>query len=240
MIILGALGFLGYKFAWPLIVSPVSTPEPLPTPTPPEPEPEPEPTPVTTHSSLFIVTPADSTEENILETVTAEFIKALFPAGETSGVTIGDGMIRELVINTAEGPLTFPSFITAMLSEINAPGIEAAFEDDFTLFVYKDGVNDLPGFIAKVKPEAAASTLDAVSTALEASPNLKNFYLTDPGTISAFRAGTVGVNPIRYATFTTAGYAFNYGWFKNVAGDTYLIAASSYKGITEAAKRAGF
>jgi len=141
---------------------------------------------------------------------------------------------------SSSGPVAFSEFLPTMLPDILPEGIAGAFEEDFTLFVHKDGTNDLPGFIAKVKTGTAPETLSAISTALEASPNAGNFYATAPGAKSAFRDGSVNGDPVRYAPFATAGYAFNYGWFKDASGVDYLVVASSYKGISAVVTRAGF
>ncbi|MFA4999321.1 MAG: hypothetical protein WC519_01165 [Parcubacteria group bacterium] len=242
VIIVAGLGVLGYIFGKPLFTTPIQTPESLPPAIPPEEtipeELPPEETPAV-HSSYFTAASADMTEEYSVESVTLESLKALFPLPKDA--TASDNAIRELVISSAGIPITFSEFLSVMLPDLNAPGIAATFEDDFTLFVYEDGTNNLSGFIAKVKTDVAPETLASVSSALEASPNLANFYLTDPGTKSAFRDGTVtGGKPVRYAPFSTAGYAWNYGWFKDASDSSYLVVASSYKGITEAVARAGF
>lgn len=235
------IGVAGWFFAKPLLMSPApQIPEALPPAIPPAEEtPSEEPvveTPAVTHVSFF-ATPADVTDSLAVETVTMESLKALFPAPETS--TLADGAIRELDITSAGAPLKFSEFLPAMLPDILPAGV-SSFEEDFTLFVHKDGTNDLPGFIAKVKADTDPETLSAISAALEASPNAGNFYAVSPGAKSAFRDGAVNGDPVRYAPFATAGYAFNYGWFKDASDSQYLVVASSYKGIVAAVTKAGF
>ncbi len=236
-----ALGIVGFIFVRPLLMAPAPVLESIPPAIPPEETPpvveEPvEETPVA-HASFF-TTPADEFEELTVETVAMDSLKTLFPAPQ--GSTLADGSVREIVVFSAGAPIGFSSFLSTMLPDMLPDGIAGTFEEDFTLFVHRDGTNDLPGFIAKVKAGTAPETLAAISTALEASPNVGNFYAVSPGAKSAFRDGTVNGDPVRYAPFATGGYAFNYGWFKDASGADYLVVASSYKGITEAVKRAGF
>lgn len=241
VVIVAGLAVAGFMFAKPLLTAP-EIPESIPPAiTPPEEvipaEEAPAEIPSVTHASFF-ATPADITGELTVETVTLDSLKALFPTPEEPA--LADGSIRELIVSSSSGPVAFSAFLSTMLPDILPEGIAGTFEEDFTLFVHKDGTNDLPGFIAKVKVGTAPETLSAISTALETSPNAGNFYATSPGARAAFRDGAVNGDPIRYAPFATAGYAFNYGWFKDASGADYLVVASSYKGITEAVSRLGF
>jgi len=239
---------VGFFLVRPILFAPAPTPleslppaiipeeEVLPPSELPEVSETPEVTPIV-HSSFFS-TPADNIESYTIETVTLTAVKTLFAAPE--GSALGDGTMRELIISDASGPISFSAFMGAFFPDMNMEALASAFEDDFTAFVYRDDSSDLPGFIAKVSSEAAAETLSSMSTAIESSSNLGNIYLVDPGTVSTFRDGAVSGNPVRYAPFATAGYAFNYGWLKDDAGADYLMVSSSYQGMTEAVSRAGF
>jgi len=261
IIIVAGLGALGFMFLKPLFTTPVET-TPLVTPeessagllegeTTTSAETE-TPIKLPVHVS-FLTVPADSVMNASIDELTLVSLKeAIFPletTEEEEGAEVieeepldplADGAVQELVISLPEALLAFSDFIGVTLPDMNTEAIALAFEDDFTLFIHQDGTNKLLGLIAKVKSEAEPEALAAVSTALEASPNLANFYATDPGAISAFKDGAVSGDPVRYAPFSTAGYAFNYGWFKDAGGADYLVAASSYKTIVEAIERAGF
>lgn len=247
IVIVAGLGALGFMFLKPLLIAPqneipeIVPPEELPEePTPPE-EPEAPTEEIPVHASFF-VTPADSLGQISMPDVSLTTLKAAIfaPEGGTEKPGLADNAIKEIVVSVADKLLAFPQFISMVLPEMNAEAITPVFEDDFTLFIHKDGTNELLGFIAKVKADADPETLAAISTAFEASPNLHNFYAVAPGTLSAFKDGSVNGDPVRYAPFSTAGYAFNYGWFKDSSGSDYFVAASSYKGITAATVRAGF
>ncbi|MCK9187134.1 MAG: hypothetical protein PHS16_01790 [Candidatus Colwellbacteria bacterium] len=245
---IGAVGFFLVK---PLLFSPVESPESFPPAIIPEEEVAPpvgEEPPVTgengetaeeaiVHASFFAES-ADLVEPLTVESITAESISALFPSSEEAEIEEGD--IRELVISDNAGPISFSEFLPALLPDMNAEGLKAAFEDDFTLFVYRDDMSDLPGFIAKVSTDTESEILSSVSSAIESSPNLGNMYSSDPGEISSFKDGSVAENPVRYAPFAGAGYAFNYGWFVDDAGTNYLVASASYEGMAVAVEKAGF
>lgn len=241
------VGILGYMLVKPLLVGPDLTPivntppveEVLPpVELPPATTPETELVPAAAvHTSLFTLA-ADKVEERVLPTLTIADIKAAFiPA---VGETIADTSIREVVTKVGTASVTFPEFISTLIPDMNSEAIKTVFVPDFTLFVYKDKTADLPGFIAKVDPAATPDALAAFSTSLEASTGLGVFYPEDPGTIGAFKAGSVNSKPIKYAAFSKAGYAFDYGWFKAADGVQYLVVSSSYAGMKEAVRRAGF
>ncbi len=185
----------------------------------------------------FFVSPADTERGWNIGNVDIANLRSAFQP--LAGEAMQDGAMIELNITHNNNPILFSEFLTTMLPDKNIAGIAATFEDDFTLFVYRDGINDLPGFIAKVRATTTPETLATFSSALEASPNLKNFYATDPGVMSAFRAGAIQGDPIKYAPFA-AGYAFNHGWFKDALGANYLVVSSSHKGMVRAIELARF
>ena len=233
IIILATIGITGFMFIRPLLITPVVTPEIIP------PAPIVEEAPITTAPARtsFFITPANfSATWTIVSTELAEIRNALRSPEEEE---VQDGAITEIIIKQDSNDIVFHNFLTAMLPNKNPAGITASFEDNFTLFVHRSGTNDLPGFIAKGRPEITPETMSSLSTALEASPNLKNFYAVNPGVMSAFRAGSIAGNPIRYASFA-AGFTFNYGWFKDDTGINYLVVASSHRGMTRAIELAGF
>jgi len=241
------VGILGYMLVKPLLVgsdlTPIVEAPPAeevtpPTELPPANVPEAEIIPATAvHASLFTLA-ADKVEERVLPALAIADIKASFvPA---VGEVVADTSIREVVTKVGVTPVTFSEFISTLIPDMNAEAIKTVFVPDFTLFVYKDKAADLPGFIAKVDPAATPEALAAFSTSLEASTGLGVFYPEDPGKIGAFKAGSVNSKPIKYAAFSKAGYAFDYGWFKAADGTQYLVVSSSYAGMKEAVRRAGF
>lgn len=243
-IVVIGIGALAFFFIKPLLTAPVVTPPPLPSAiiteeevAPLSPELPSVAESVTAHSSFFTVA-ADIVEPKLVEEVSLDSLKAAFVAPEDA--VPADASLREIVLSSPSGLLPFSEFISVLLPDMNAEGMKAIFENDFTLFTYRSKLSDLPGFIAKVKPEAVPEVLASVSSAVESSPNLKNLYLSDPGKISAFKSGTINGDPVKYASFASAGLAFDYGWFKNAEEANYLVVSSSFEGMKEAIKRAGF
>lgn len=245
VVILGALGaaffLLKDLFIPPATPTPEAPAETAPEVTPPATLPGGEGLPSATvppaektHVSFFTL-PADAIEEKTLDAFTVDTFKTVIP----SAATLADGSLREIVLKDKTGFVPFSTFISTILTQIVPDTMKVTFEDDFTLFSYKDKGVDLIGFIAKAKPDASPDFLAAMSD-IEKSKDLKNLYVSDPGTVGAFKEGTVGTQSIRYASFSKAGYAFDYGWFKDAAGGQYFIVSSSYSGIKEAVKRAGF
>ncbi|MDD4930825.1 MAG: hypothetical protein PHG66_01565 [Candidatus Colwellbacteria bacterium] len=243
--VIGA-GILGYMLVKPLLTTtPAVTENPTvetgapitPPPAAPESEVIPEVPVVAAHTSFFTLA-ADKTEEKLLTTLTAPDIKTAFISSPLD-VPV-DGSIREVVLKTAAGPIVFSDFISALFPGIPVDSARSAFVSDYTVFVYHSNATDLPGFIAKVDSAASPESLTAFSSALESSTVLGNLYPVDPGKLGAFKDGSINGKPVKYAAFAKAGYAFDYGWFKAADGSNYLVISSSYEGMKEAVKRAGF
>ena len=204
-------------------------------------DPEPLPAPVIPVYTSFFSIPANFVENPIVASKTLESLKQVLFAsltGEPARAASRDRVIREVVISRAGTPLAFSTFLPTFLPDINAGAVSTVFEDNFTLFVHE---NRFIGFIAQTKTGATPAELIAFSASLEASPNLSNFYATNPGAKSAFTDGTINGNPVRRVTFATApGQALHYGWFRDVFHRSYLIVSISYEGegIIEAVRRA--
>jgi hypothetical protein len=240
-------GILGYMLIKPLLV----TPEPAPVVTPPAEETLPPvelppaapseeettiPT-VTTHASFFTL-PADKVDDRILPALTLADIKTALAA--TPEEAPADTSLREVTMKVGTNPVGFSDFIATLLPGMNAEAINTVFESDFTAYVYRDKTTDLPGFIAKVKTDATPDSQAAFSASLEASTTLGNLYPEDPGKLGVFKDGTINGKTVKYASFAKAGYAFDYGWFKAADETNYIVVSSSYAGMKEAVRRAGF
>lgn len=248
IIVLIGLAMLIVLFAAPLfrVPTPALIIDPLPVITveadpPLVVEPEPLPAPVIPVYASFFSIPANFVERPIIENITLESLKQVLFAsltGEPARAAARDRMIREVIITSAGTPLAFSTFLPTFLPDINAGAVSTVFEDNFTLFVHE---NRFIGFIAQTKIGATPAELASFTVSLEASPNLSNFYATDPGAKSAFTDGTINGNPVRRVTFATApGQAFHYGWFRDAFHRNYLIVSISYEGegIIEAVRRA--
>ncbi len=197
--------------------------------------------PSRSHSSLFVIS-SDAVEQKVVPTASLEEIKKAFYAVEEGVSAPADGFMKEIVITkSGAGFINFSEFIGAFLPELNQDSIKALFSEDFTAFVHQDRTNPMMGFIASVKTEAAPEAVTAFSSSFEASKNIGNFYAKDPGNPAAtWNGGFVSGKPVQYLAFPKAGYAFDYGWFKDQNGKTYLVVSASYAGMREAVRRAEF
>jgi len=235
-------GILGYMLIKPLLVPAAPAPvvtapeaEILPPVELPPAAPEEELPATIAHASFFTLA-ADSTDDRILPALTLADIKtALAPTG-----TPADTSLREVVMKVETTPVILPDFIATVIPGMNAEAVATVFEPDFTTFVYRDKTTDLPGFIGKVKADATPESMVAFSSSLEASTELGNLYPEDPGAIGEFKDGAINGKTVKYASFANGGYAFDYGWFKAADGSNYIVISSSYAGMKEAVRRAGF
>jgi hypothetical protein len=106
-----------------------------------------------------------------------------------------------------------------------------------TVYAYTDGSGAWPGYLATVKDDATADSIKAWFTDLEKTPAKKNFFIVDPGTIGAFKNGTIaGKYPDRYAGGTTAGASFGY----LIVPEKHLVLIStSFAGMQDGVRLAG-
>lgn len=188
--------------------------------------------------TYFVRTPPNNILDIPIEELNIDSLRnALFTDSYPPSVK---GFINTLNITLEGNSLTLPVILSTLLPNITIEKTEPIFEDNFTLFIYRDEKNNIPGFIAKVSPEVSTELLSQFSTLLESSEYIGNLYSGTHNLTPVFEDGTAHNHPIRSALFSDVGYAFNYGWFRNPAGDTYIIAAASYEGMMEAILRAGF
>ncbi len=118
-----------------------------------------------------------------------------------------------------------------MLAQENAavfdPSFLAAhFSPDATFFVYRDANGVWPGYVAALLPGASSSSASAGVGAMEVSPEIANFFLTDVGAPAAggFTDSTVSGTAVRVLAYPGANppAAFVYGWF----GNDLILSAS--------------
>jgi len=193
------------------------------TPLPPPPPPPPALPSSFIHESFFVVAPSDSGTANI-ESIMLDQINSAFVAG----TPLPSGLIREVSFNTDGEPLNAQDFLAIAL-----PGLDNSFfNEDFTSFVYSDGVNMWPGYVFRLADGEVAETAEAATRgALEGDANLDIFYVTSPGIPDegGFRDGSVGLVETRYLSFGEAGASFNYGWNRED-----LILSTSFAGFQKA------
>lgn len=237
LIIVG-LGAVGYFVVYPKFFGGevAETPEPPPAENIPPPAEELPPLPTTIESHVsFFKTAADFTTDVTLPGPVGGF--NLTDLKQTLALAALEvPPFTELTVKDANGAI--PSFYE--IARLFAPVTFSettlqSFEGDFTYFVYTDDAGSTwSGFIAKTKAAPAQADLDAIAK-LETNNETANFFFTDPGAPSTWKAGQVNDKTAKYLSFSKAGASLSYTWF-----DNYLLLSANYAGAKEAAERLGY
>jgi hypothetical protein len=177
------------------------------------------------HISLFS-TPADSTVKKVLATVNLENIKSALEISSTE-VPI----FREIILTDEEDNL----IQSAELLSVIAPNtfsseIQESVEADSTLFTYTDEGGTWFGLVLNAKSSADLAQLkSSISQIEENTSEVKNFFLSDPGSETSWKDGSAHGVASRYLSFSAENASFNYGWSGNA-----LIISGSYSSFGEA------
>lgn len=241
IVLVSGLGFLGYYFVYPLIVTapPAPTPPPLPPPVVQTPPPAPTPAPAAIHKSYFTKA-ADKVERIPATASTLTAVSLRTGATAAAAEKLASGSLKEIYFaDEKDETAGFVNFMKAAIPEF--AGLETQlgqlFEDDFTGFLYYDGTNVWPGYIAKLK--SGANDILAKTTISEIekySESLKNLFLSDPGAAAAvYKDGQVNGHAGRYIPYTQKDASVNIVWL-----DNYLLITTNYKAAIEAATRLGY
>ncbi|HUX36085.1 MAG TPA: hypothetical protein VMV71_03570 [Candidatus Paceibacterota bacterium] len=136
-----------------------------------------------------------------------------------------------------ENDLGQPIAASDFLNLINANVLDknflnANFEKDFTMFLYKDKTDIWPGYIFKIKAgETPLLIGNDVSKIENASSSWSNLFLGTAGTPDAsFHDDLSSGQPIRVINFSNPSSTLSYGWFFN----KYLIISTSLDGMKQA------
>lgn len=145
------------------------------------------------------------------------------------------GTVEEVAIFNGEAPMSFDTYMMALLPEAQANGLggilTAAFDPVFSTYIYHDERGAWPGYIAKINPAAQIdpATLASRVQAIETS-SYKNLFIGDPGAPSTFRTGQARDKYVdRFVPLAKDGALFSYGIF----GD-YLILNTTNNGLVKA------
>ncbi|KKU91587.1 MAG: hypothetical protein UY23_C0001G0193 [Candidatus Jorgensenbacteria bacterium GW2011_GWA1_48_11] len=245
LIVVAGLGAAGYFFVYPTFFAGPKTAETtlpptteIPPPTQPEVQnPTPIPTPETpaaaptiqNHVSLF-KTAADTTADVTLATTDLTSLAAALPFA-TADVPI----LKEVVLRDAQNNiLTLSQVINLFFAQDITNDVLNEFNPDLTTFVYTDNAGTWPGLILAPSQNANLTDLQTkLNQELEAGTHLTGLFLSNPGTAgTTWKTGSTNAVSNRYLTFSTVGFALNYGW----VGQNLLIS-SSYNGFKEAINR---
>ncbi|PIT93202.1 MAG: hypothetical protein COU06_01130 [Candidatus Harrisonbacteria bacterium CG10_big_fil_rev_8_21_14_0_10_38_8] len=143
----------------------------------------------------------------------------LFPAG-----------LSEVNLTENGSPVSFKMFLTEYAPTfLESVVTDSFFEDEFTLFVYKNELGIWPGFIANLNTSYDTELFLEWLRAFELS-NINEYFLVNPGTFgTAFKDGQVlGIND-RYSPGTTAGASLGY-----LVNDGKFLLSTSFDGMKEA------
>lgn len=228
MIIIGA-GLAGYYIIFPLLFPPQAPPPPPALTQPPTEVPigtipvaEPPIAITAPHQSLLKST--DSVSNAQTNADLASLSNTLQQEAQKSNPA---GGLVELTLSDANGQLPSSSVLSALLPELSPEAMKNLLEDDFTLALYYDENDAWPVYILKLKAEASQVEAQTEINKLESSPNLRNFFASDPSAQAAsFKTGQANGLATRYVTFSKQGAALNVAW----SGDK-LIISTSYNGL---------
>jgi hypothetical protein len=228
--------FFAIPKLFPKAPAPVPVVEEQPTPTP---TPVPPPAPVIVpHVSYFLQPVALSQTLTLADDTLATWKASLASAASREG--IGTNNFKEISFVDPNGSVVpFVSLLNRVVPDLPAESYADLFEDDSSWFLFFAPAQIWPGGVAKVKSGVTQDQLNAFGVALE-SADLSNFFLASPGTASSFKDGALPSGKVvRFATFSTSGPVFEYGFFTR-DNEVYLLFSASYNGIKEAATRLGF
>lgn len=228
-VIVVGTGLIGYYVIFPLLF-PTQAPPPPPTITQPPTEvpigtisvPE---TPLSPAPHQSFLASSDSTAN--VQLAGQDFSSLSNALRQEAQKQNPPGSLTELTLSDANGQVPSSAILTALLPELAADAIKNLFEDDFTLALYYDENGAWPAYILKLKAEASQVEAQTEVNKLESSPNLRNFFTSDPGAQAAsFKTGQVNGLATRYVTFSKTGAALNVAW-----SDNKLIISTSYNGL---------
>lgn len=203
--------------------SPVTPAEPTQPATPSKPE--------TAIFSLFSIKTMSQSTAVIDGALTTEILnKALLDNSQKEGLT-------EVKIMTKSGvSIAFSDAINALAPTL-ADQTASIFVPGMSAFTFSDQTGTWPGYVAKLKESATPDQIKAWFTAIEKTTSKANFFIVNPGTLSAFKNGLINNTiPDRYAPGTTPGASFSY---LIIPDQKIVVLSTSFAGIKEAIRLLG-
>lgn len=227
ILIIIALGAVGFFVVYPMMSAPTVEPTPLAaTPEPAAPEPV-----LKEHSSAFSSSVSAISSVNLK--LPAMSRESIIQGLTDQGSLVGEGL-TEIVIENEEGQVAFPQLLTTLLPAfLDGSAATTYVTDDFTAYVYKNKDGIWPGYIIPLKPEGT-TTLNQWLANLEKT-DLGALFVTLPGTLGAFKDGTVMGISDRFAPGTTPGASLSYA-----VTATDLHISTSYEGLKAALTALGY
>ncbi len=146
------------------------------------------------------------------------------------------GSAEALYTDASSTPLSFVKLIGVL-----APSLKdqtaIIFNGQVSVYVYTDETGHWPGYVAKINPSSTPQQIKDWFTALENTSAKKNFFIGNPGTLGAFKNGTVNnTYPDRYSTGTTKGASFGY---LILPEEGIILISTSYAGMRDGLRLLG-
>lgn len=228
-LIVGA-GIGGYVFVYPMlfpqippppppaITAPIETETPVETPTaeiPATPKP---------HVSLLAV--SDSISPVMLPSIDLTTLKlAILQEGQKTSPA---GSLTEIALGDANGQISASAVLPLMFPELTPESVMNLLDEDFTTAIFYDANGAWPVYIFKLSTNSSIVEGQAASASLEASSNLGNLFLDNPGTQNStgFKTGQVNGIATRYLSYSKTGASLNIAWAKDK-----LVLSTSYNGL---------
>ena len=181
--------------------------------------------PVDSHVSLFS-TPADSTVEKVVSSMDLAGIKSALEISPTEVP-----LFREVVLTDGEENIIRTEEVLSILApSVFTEDVLQNFGNDSTVFTFTDDSGTWVGIAVSASSGADLSQVKTQTAELENNvTEVKNFFLSDPGTETSWKDGGVGDISSRYLSFSNEGTSFNYGWSGNI-----LLIATSYPAFQKA------
>ncbi len=228
IVIVIALAAVGYFVVYPMMSAPVVTPtaentqQPIVAPAPP----------VATHMSAFGNSiPAVSTATLKLDAITRETI---IQGLTDQGALLTDGLTEVVIQDATGGQVPFATYLTALLPAfLDGQSASTYATDDFTVYIFKNSSGIWPGYIIPLRPEGSATLAQWLANFEKT--DLGALFVTAPGTIGAFKDGTVMGIGDRFAPGTTPGASMSYA-----ATATDLHISTSFDGLKTALSALGY
>lgn len=246
VVVVAGLAALGYFFIYPALFGDKTATEPEATLPPQSPEATTPPvvetpaaplpaegapvpgTQISEHQSL-LKTAADVSTNVALDALSPSSIK-----NQIGFSTAQVPILKEFVFKNSKGViLTAGDIMGTLLPDVLAgASSRPLFESDFTFLSYTNDKGTWLTAVLKLFGDASLAEVKTAVEKIESSVNLKNLFITDPGTPLNWKSGAASGAATRYLAFSQSGASLNYGWVGDI-----LVISTSYDGFREVARR---
>lgn len=182
------------------------------------------------HASFF-KTPADLVFDTKLTAFGVEDLTKPLSFSPTSVP-----LLREIVWKTENNkPLSFGQVASTFLPTFFTSSVTESFQPDLTMFSYTDDSGTWLGFVAKLKDGVQQGPVQDSMSGMQHDPDLAKLFLEDPGSMGAWKDGSILNHPASEVSFSKSGATLSYAWF-----DRYLLVSTNLAAAKEAATRLGY